>query len=78
MEKYRNLANVIDQMLEICSDSAINYELKKIRESFLYSSPEMKSFWWNKTALYLQKNINKPNVDCHKKMVKIFTTKDSN
>ncbi len=55
----RHLAVVIDQMLEAIPTDKADFisELRSIRESVMYSAPEMLRGWWNQCALTLEENL---------------------
>jgi len=75
-ENFRNLNDVIEEILKVSKNRQLNIALNSIKESFICCAPEMVKFWWSETFDALRTNIPDINKEWEKKVFKIFTTKD--
>lgn len=74
----RTLDKVIDQILKVIpkSEDGLREELTKIKDSFIWASPETKKLWWGETqhtlGTYIGKKIKK---DWQREVIIIWTGK---
>ena len=71
----RNLADVIDQMVEVipANEETLIARLNATRQSVLFAAPELESFWWNMCAERLNDEIGQPTKKWQKQIGLIFS-----
>ena len=73
----RNLYDVIRKILEVIPETEIKLiiDLRKVRNSLLYSAPELQHMWWNETYNILCDEVFNEDFnedDWHGKVRRIF------
>lgn len=71
----RNLADVIDQIVEVSTNEELNGKLEKIKSDIFFTAPEVMPMRWDLVSEALEESIPMPlKTDEHVKIISIFTT----